>query len=73
LGAWHGLIDGDNPLNSVGEGRKLARLDETKELLAGDVGARPVRHHSGEAFGEPEAHAAVMLWMRKNSEHKGQM
>jgi hypothetical protein len=38
----HGLIDGDNPFNGFGEGRQLARLNETEELLAGDVRARPV-------------------------------
>jgi hypothetical protein len=40
--AWHGLIGGDDPLDGLGEGRQLAHLDETKELLAGDVGACPV-------------------------------
>jgi hypothetical protein len=49
----------------------LARLDETKELLAGDVGAHPVRHHGGEVSGELETQAVVALWMRKNSELKG--
>jgi hypothetical protein len=38
----------------------------------GDIGARPVRHHDGEVLGELEAQAATMLWMRKNSERKGQ-
>jgi hypothetical protein len=72
LGAWHGLVDGDDPLNDVGEGRKPARLDQTEELLAGDVGARPVRHHDGEVLGELEAQAATVLWMWKNLECKGQ-
>jgi hypothetical protein len=72
LGAWHGLVDGDDPLNDVGEGRKPARLDQTEELLAGDVGARPVRHHDGEVLGELEAQAATVLWMWKNLERKGQ-
>jgi hypothetical protein len=49
----------------------LARLDETKELLAGDVGAHPVRYHGGEVSGELETQAVVALWMRKNSELKG--
>jgi hypothetical protein len=49
----------------------LARLDETKELLAKDVGAHPVRHHGGEVSGELETQAVVALWMRKNSELKG--
>jgi hypothetical protein len=50
--AWHGLIGGDDPLNSLGEGWQLARLNETKELLAGDSGAHPARHHASEASGE---------------------
>jgi hypothetical protein len=47
LGARHGLVTGDLPLHGGGERRKLARLDETEELLARHVGARPVRHHGG--------------------------
>jgi hypothetical protein len=39
--AWHGFIGRDDPLNGLGEGRQLARLNETKKLLAGDSGARP--------------------------------
>jgi hypothetical protein len=50
----------------------LSRLDETKELLAGDVGAHPIRHCDGEVLGELEVQAAMTLWMRKNSELKGQ-
>jgi hypothetical protein len=69
--AWHGLVGGDDPFDSLGEGRQLARLDETKELLARDVGARPVRHHDGEVLGDLGTQAAVALWMRKNSELKG--
>jgi hypothetical protein len=65
------LVGGDDPLNGVGEGRKLARLDQTEELLVGDIGARPVRHCDGEVLGELEAQAAVVLWMRKNSERQG--
>jgi hypothetical protein len=42
-----------------------------KELLAGDVGARPVRHYDSEVLGELEVRAAAALWMRKNSELKG--
>jgi hypothetical protein len=42
--AWHGLIGGDDPLDGLGKERQLARLDEMKEFLAGDVGACPVRH-----------------------------
>jgi hypothetical protein len=70
--AWHGLIGGDDSLDSLGEGRQLARLNETKEVLAVDVGARPVRHHDGEISGEPETQTAAATWMRKNSELKGQ-
>jgi hypothetical protein len=55
--AWHRLIDGDDPLDGLGEGRQRARLNETKELLTGDVGARPVRHHDGEVSGEQETQA----------------
>jgi hypothetical protein len=51
----------------------LARLDKTKELLAGDVGARPVRHYDGEVLGGLEAQAAAVLWMPKNTERKGQV
>jgi hypothetical protein len=51
---------------------QLARLDETKELLAGDVGACPVRHCDGKVLAELEVQAAMTLWMRKNSELKGQ-
>jgi hypothetical protein len=39
----------------------------------GDVGACPVRHHDGEVLGGLEAQAAAVLWMRKNSEHKGRV
>jgi hypothetical protein len=66
---WHRLIGGDDPLDGLGEGRQLAHLNETKELLAGDVGARPVRHHDGEVSG---GLAAAVVWMRKNSKLKGQ-
>jgi hypothetical protein len=41
-GARHELIAGDLPLDGGGERGKLARLDETEELLAGNVGACPV-------------------------------
>jgi hypothetical protein len=40
-------------------------------LLAGDVGARPVRHCDDEVMGELEVQAATALWMRKDSELKG--
>jgi hypothetical protein len=68
---WHGLVSGNDPLDSLGEGRQLARLNETKGLLAGDVGARSVRHHDGEVAGELGTQAAAVMWMRKNSELKG--
>jgi hypothetical protein len=41
------------------------------ELLAGDIGARPVRHHDSEVSGELGTQAAATTWMRKNSELKG--
>jgi hypothetical protein len=50
--ARHGLVGGDDPLDGVGEGRKLARLDQTEELLMGDIGACPIRHHNDEVLGE---------------------
>jgi hypothetical protein len=50
-------------LDGLSEVRQLARLDEMKELLAGDVGARPVRHHDGEVSGELETQVAAVLWM----------
>jgi hypothetical protein len=61
--ARHRLISGDDPLEGLGEGRQLARLNETKELLAGDIGARPVRHHDGEVSGELETQATAVMWM----------
>jgi hypothetical protein len=70
--AWHGLFAGDDPLDSLGEGRQLARLNETKELLAGDVGVHPARHYDGEVSSELGTQAAAAMWMRKNSELKGQ-
>jgi hypothetical protein len=71
--AWHGLIDRDDPLDRLGKGRQLARLNETEELLAGDVGARQVRHHDGEVSSKLETQEAEAMWMRKNSELKGQV
>jgi hypothetical protein len=70
--AWHGLIGGGDLLDGLVEGRHLARLNETKELLAGDVGTRPVRHQDDEVSGELETQAAAVMWMRKNLELKGQ-
>jgi hypothetical protein len=73
LGARHGLVGGDNPLDGIGEGRKLARLDEIEELLVGDVGVRPVRHPGGEVLSGLKVQATARLWMRKNSERKGKV
>jgi hypothetical protein len=59
--AWHGFVDRNDPLNDLGEGRQLARLNETKKLLAGDSGARPTRHHAGEVSGELGTRAAAVM------------
>jgi hypothetical protein len=67
--AWHGLIGGDDPLDGLGEGRQLACLNETKELLAGDVGAP----HDGEVSGKLETGVAAVMWMQKSSELKGKV
>jgi hypothetical protein len=42
LGARHGLVAGNPPLNGGGERRKLSRFDKVEELLAGNIGARLV-------------------------------
>jgi hypothetical protein len=42
LGARHGLVARYLPLDGDSERRKLARLDETEELLTGNVGVCPV-------------------------------
>jgi hypothetical protein len=73
LGARHGLVAGNPPLDGVSEWRKLARLDKTEELLAGNVGARLVRHHGSKVLGGLEAKAAAVLRMRKSSERRGQV
>jgi hypothetical protein len=73
LGAWHGLVIGNPPLNSVGEWRKLARLDKMEELLAGNIGARPIRHHDSKVLGWLEAQAVVLLRMWKSSERRGRV
>jgi hypothetical protein len=49
--ARHRLVGGDDPLDDVSEGRKLAHLDKTEELLVGNVGTRLVRHYGGEVSG----------------------
>jgi hypothetical protein len=69
--ARHELVAGNPPLDGVGEWRKLARLDKTEELLAGDIGARPVRHHDSKVLDGPEAQAVALLRTQKISEHRG--
>jgi hypothetical protein len=69
--AWNRLVGGYDLFDGLGEGRQLACLDKTKELLAGDVGARPVRYCDSEVLGELEVREATALWIRKNSELKG--
>jgi hypothetical protein len=73
LGARHRLVAGDLPLDGSGERKKLARLDETEELLAGNVGACPVRHRDGGVSGGLGAQGAVALRMRKSSESRMQV
>jgi hypothetical protein len=68
LGARHVLIAENLPLDGGGEWRKLAHLDETEELLTGNVGVCPDRHHDGEVSGGLEAQEVVALRMRKSSE-----
>jgi hypothetical protein len=68
LGARHGLVAENLPLDGSGERRKLPCLDETEELLAGNVGACPVRHCCGRVSGGLEPQEAVALQMRKSSE-----
>jgi hypothetical protein len=68
-GARHGLIAGHPPLHGGGKRRKLARLDETVELLAGHVGARPVRHRCGGVSCGLEAQDKVVSRMRESSEN----
>jgi hypothetical protein len=68
LGARHGFVTGNPPLHDSGEQRKLARLDETEELLTGHIGAHPVRHRGGGVSGGLGAQEAVALRMRKSAE-----
>jgi hypothetical protein len=42
-----------------------------KELLAGDIGARPIRHLDSEVLDVLQARAAMTLWTWKNLEHGG--
>jgi hypothetical protein len=50
----------------------LARLDKTEELLAGNIGAHPVRHRGSKVLGGLEAQAVALLQMRKISKRRGQ-
>jgi hypothetical protein len=50
----------------------LSCLDKTEELLAGNVGARPVQHRDGGVLDGLEEQAAAALRMRKNLECRGQ-
>jgi hypothetical protein len=67
-GGRHGLIAGNLPLHDGCERRMLARLDETEELLVGNVGACQVRHRSSGVSGGLGAQEAVALRMRNSSE-----
>jgi hypothetical protein len=69
----HGLVAGDLPLNGGREWRKLARLNKTEELLAGNIGACPVRHHGSGVLDRLEAQGVVVLRMRKNSKSIGRV
>jgi hypothetical protein len=69
--ARHGLVAGNLPLHDGGEWRKLDRLDETKQLLAGHIGPRPVRHRSGKVSGVLVAQEVAALWMRKSTRGGG--
>jgi hypothetical protein len=73
LGAWHGLVARNPPLDGIGEWRKGARLNKTGELFTGNIGARPIRHHGSKVLGGPKARAAALLRMWKNSECKGRV
>jgi hypothetical protein len=55
LGARHGLVAGNLPLDGGSERRKLARLDETEELVTENVGACPVQHRGSGVPGGLEA------------------
>jgi hypothetical protein len=67
-GAQHRLVARHPPLFDAGERQKLARLDETEELLAGHIGTRPVRHRGGGVSGGLGAQGAVALRMQKSTE-----
>jgi hypothetical protein len=73
LGARHRLIARNPPPDGVGEWRKLDRLDKTEELLAGDIGARPIQQHDSEVLSRLEAQAVALLQMRKILKHRGRV
>jgi hypothetical protein len=73
LGARHGLVARNLPLDCGGERGKLACLDETEELLAGNVGACPVQHRGDRVSECLGAQEAVALRMRKSSESRTQV
>jgi hypothetical protein len=66
----HGLVAGHLSLHDGGEWRELACLDETKQLLAGHIGARPVRHRGGGVSSGLKAQevAALRMWKSMGSE-----
>jgi hypothetical protein len=67
-GARHGLIAGNLPLYGGGEQRKLARLDETEEMLARYIEASPVRHRGGGVSGWLETQKAAALRKQEGTE-----
>jgi hypothetical protein len=67
LGARHRLVTEHLPLHGGGEQRKLARLNEMKKLLAGHIGARPVRHRGGGVLSGLVAQEVVALRMQKST------
>jgi hypothetical protein len=72
LRARHELIAGGPPLDDDSERRKLSCFDKAEELLAGNVGVRPVRHRGSEVLGGLEAQAVAARWMLRNSERRRQ-
>jgi hypothetical protein len=63
----HELVARHLPLHGSGERRKLARLDEAKQLLTRDIGACLVRHRGGGVSGGLEAQELVALRMRRGT------
>jgi hypothetical protein len=59
--ARHRLVARLPPLHGGGERRKLARPDETKQLLARHVGAPLVRHRGGGVSSGLEAQEVMAL------------